>query len=352
MRKAYLVLADGTIYEGLGFGAEIEAIGTLVFNTSVVGYIETLTDPRCAGQIVLQTFPLIGNYGIIEEDFLGEPFLHGYVVRQWCDTPSNFRSQYDLDAFLRKKGIPGIYGLDTRAITRKIRECGEMNAMICSKLPDSLNEIRDFSAQNAVEKCSCTVPCRFPAEGKAAWRAALLDFGAKQGMIEELNKRGCEVTLLPASTSAEEILNGKFNGLMLSDGPGDPGENPFCIEQIRKLLGRLPIFGVGLGHQLLALAAGGKVQKMNHGHRGGNQPVKDLKGTRTFITSQNHGFVVLPDSVPDGEMIYMNANDSSCEGMEYPEMNAISVQFTPEKGSLPQDTTFLYDRFISMMGGK
>lgn len=352
MRKAYLVLADGTIYEGHGFGAETSAIGTLVFNTAVVGYIETLTDPRCAGQIVLQTFPLIGNYGIIEEDFLGDPCLHGYVVREWCDTPSNFRSQYDLDKYLKDKGIPGICGLDTRAITRKIRECGEMNAMICQKLPDSLNEIKAFRMENAAEKYGCKAAQRYTPEGPTQKRVALLDFGAHHGMIEELTNRGCEVTLLPAAASAEEILRAKFDGLMLSGGPGDPNENSFYTEQLADLLGRLPIFGVGLGHQLLALAAGGKVQKMNHGHRGGNQPVKDVKGTRTYITSQNHGYVVLADTVPGGEMIYVNANDGSCEGMNYPGKQAFSVQFTPEKGSIPQDTTFLYDRFISMMGGE
>ena len=351
MRKAYLVLADGTIYEGLGFGADTCKTGTLVFNTSVVGYIETLTDPRYAGQIVLQTFPLIGNYGMIEEDLLGEPFLHGYVVREWCDTPSNFRSQYGLDEYLKNKGIPGICGLDTRAITRKIRECGEMNAMICSKLPDSLNEIKAFRMENPVAMCSCKEAQVYPAQGESTKRVALLDLGAKQGLIEALTGRNCEVTCLPATTPAEEILSGKFDGVMLSGGPGDPGENPACIEQIARLLGKLPIFGVGLGHQLLALAAGGKVQKMNHGHRGGNQPVKDLKGSRTFITSQNHSYVVLADSVPGGVMTYMNANDSSCEGLAYPGKQAFSVQFMPEAGSVPQDTTFLYDRFISMMGG-
>lgn len=352
MRKAYLVLADGTIYEGHGFGADSCKTGNLVFNTSVVGYIETLTDPRYAGQIVLQTFPLIGNYGMIEEDLLGEPFLHGYVVREWCDTPSNFRSQYDLDSYLKNKGIPGICGLDTRAITRKIRECGEMNAMICSKLPDSLNEIKSFRMENAVEMCACREAQVYPAQGATAKRVALLDFGAHQGMIEELTKRGCEVTLLPAANSADEILSAGYDGLLLSAGPGDPGENSAFIEQIQKLLGRLPVFGIGLGHQILALAAGGKVQKMNHGHRGGNQPVKDLKGTRTYITSQNHSYVVLADTVPGGEMIYANANDGSCEGMDYPGKQAFSVQFIPEAGSHPQDTTHLYDRFISMMGGE
>lgn len=352
MRKAYLVLADGTIYEGAGFGADSCKTGSLVFNTGVVGYIETLTDPRYAGQIVLQTFPLIGNYGMIEEDMLGEPRLHGYVVREWCDAPSNFRSRYDLDTYLKNKGVPGICGLDTRAITRKIRECGEMNAMICSELPRDLSEIRSFRAEGMVEKCSCKEAQVFPAQGETARRVAMIDYGAHQGMVEELARRGCEVTLLPAAATAEELLSGRFDGLMLSGGPGDPNENPFYIEQIKNLLGRLPIFGVGLGHQILALAAGGRVQKMNHGHRGGNQPVKDLRGTRTFITNQNHSYVVLADSVPGGEMIYINANDSSCEGMDYPGRNAFSVQFTPEAGSVPQDTSFLYDRFISMMGGE
>lgn len=352
MRKAYLVLADGTIYEGRGFGADTAAIGSLVFNTGVVGYIETITDPRCAGQIVLQTFPLIGNYGMIEEDCLGEPRLHGYVVRQWCDTPSNFRSQYDLDTYLKKKGIPGICDLDTRAITRKIREDGEMNAMICSRVPDDLSIIRDYRFQGAAEKCGCAAASVHPAQGEMKKRAALMDYGCALSAIEALTSRGCEVTVLPAGTPASEILACKFDGLMLSDGPGDPAENSFHAAQVSQLLGFLPIFGVGLGHQIIALAAGGSIEKMRHGHRGGNQPVKDLRSGRTFITSQNHGYVVCAGGVPGGEISHINANDSSCEGMEYPGKKAFSVQFTPESGSIPQDTSFLYDRFISMMGGE
>lgn len=352
MRKAYLVLADGSVYEGFGFGAETSAIGQLVFNTSVVGYIETLSDPVYFGQIVLQTFPLIGNYGMIEEDASGEPFLHGYVVREWCDTPSNFRSRDDLDHYLKEKGIPGIYGLDTRAITRKIRECGEMNAMICSQPPEDLSEIRAYRIQGAVEACTCKQPSSYPAAETAKHRVALIDYGAAHGCIEALTLRSCEVTQFPASVSADEILHGKFEAVMLSAGPGNPNENPFYAEQIAKLLGKLPIFGIGLGHQILALSAGGQVVCMQHGHRGSNQPVKDLKGSRTYITTQNHSYVVMADSVPGGEMIYMNINDNSCEGMNYPKQKAFSVQFEPESGSIAQDTSFLYDRFISMMGGK
>jgi len=351
MRKAYLVLSDGSVYEGFGFGAETDAVGELVFNTGVVGYLETLTDPVYAGQIVMQTFPLVGNYGVIEEDFDGDFRLKGYVVREWCETPSNFRSQYNLDTLLKSKGIPGIYGLDTRALTRKIRECGVMNAMICASVPEDLSVVIAHRITGEVEKCSCKQASTLPAQGEAKLRAAIIDYGAVHGYAAELQKRGCEVNILPAGTSAEEILAGNYDGLLLSDGPGDPAENAFCIAQIAKLLGKMPVFGISLGHQLLALAAGARTEKMKHGNRGANQPVKEAKGTRTFITSQNHGYAVVADSIRSGEVSYININDGSCEGADYPALKAFGVQFQPQSCIGPQDTSFLYDRFISMMGG-
>lgn len=351
MRKAYLVLADGSVYEGFGFGAESDAVGELVFNTGVVGYLEMLTDPVYAGQILLQTFPLAGNYGVMEEDFDGECRLKGYVVREWCDTPSNFRSQYDLDALLKKKGVPGIYGLDTRALTRKIRECGVMNAMICAQPPEDLSEIIACRICGEVENCSRSEACVLPAAGEPKYRTAIIDYGAVHGYADELQKRGCEVSILPSSASAEEILAAGFDGLLLSDGPGDPAENAVCIAQIAKLLGKLPIFGISLGHQLLALAAGARTEKMKYGNRGSNQPVKDVQGGRTYITTQNHGYAVAADSLRCGEVSYINANDGSCEGANYPALNAFGIQFQPQGCIGPQDTSFLYDRFISMMGG-
>ena len=352
MPKAYLVLADGTVYEGEGFGASGEAIGELVFTTGMEGYLETLTDPSYAGQIIMQTFPLIGNYGVIEADFEGACHARGYVVRECCDTPSNFRSQGALDAYLKAQGVPGICGLDTRAITRRIRERGVINAMICSEIPENLNLLQEYSVRGVVAAASCKHTDVYPSAGETKYRVALIDYGAKRNIVRELQKRGCEVTLLPSSVSAQKILTMHPDGLMLSNGPGDPEENTYCIAQIAALLGKLPIFGICLGHQMTALATGGRTEKMKYGHRGANQPVKDAEGVRCYITSQNHGYAVVSDSVRAGKIRYINANDGSCEGIDYPELNAFTVQFHPEASAGPHDTAFLFDRFISMMGGE
>ena len=352
MAKAYLVLADGSVYEGVGIGAEACGLGELVFTTGMVGYLETLTDPSYAGQIVMQTFPLIGNYGVIEDDFEGKCHVRGYVVRELCDTPSNFRSQYELDRFLKERGVPGICGVDTRAITRKIRESGVMNAMICREIPADLTPIQEYSVVGVVDEVTCASPSTHPACGEEKYRVALMDYGAKRNIVRELQKRGCTVTVWPARTPAREILSGGFDGVMLSNGPGDPSENSYCIAQIAKMLGKLPVFGICLGHQLTALAAGGRTEKMKFGHRGANQPVKEVGGTRTYITSQNHGYAVVSESVREGQIRFVNANDNTCEGIDYPEWNAFTVQFHPEACSGPRDPAFLVDRFISMMGGK
>ena len=350
MSKAYLVLSDGTVYEGEAFGAQGSAIGELVFNTGVAGYIETLTDPSYYGQIVMQTFPQIGNYGIIEADFEGACCVKGYVVRQWCRHPSNFRCQYDLDAFLKARGVPGICGVDTRAITQHIRDRGVMNAMICAEPPESLEAIRDYAITDAVRAVSTGVTEIFPAAGEKRYDVTLVDFGAKANIERELQKRGCEVKVVPAGTTAEAILAGHPDGVMLSNGPGDPAENVECIEHIRGLLGRVPIFGICLGHQLTALAAGGRTVKLKYGHRGANQPCRDLVTGHTYITSQNHGYAVVSDSLPAGaRMRFVNANDQTCEGVDYPETRAFTVQFHPEACAGPMDTSFLFDKFIEMM---
>ena len=353
MDKAYLVLENGTVFQGRAFGAPTDcAVGELVFTTGVVGYIETLTDPSYAGQIITQTYPLIGNYGIIPEDFEGDTTARGYVVREWCDSPSNFRSQGNIDAFLKERGIPGICGIDTRQLTRILREEGVMNAAICHEIPADLAPIRAYSVAGVVAACSCRERSVHPAEGPAKYRVALMDYGAKHNIIRELNARGCEVTVLPHDTTAEEVLALRPDGVMLSNGPGDPAENVFCIGQLKKLVGKLPIFGICLGHQLLALAMGGQTTKLKYGHRGANQPVTDLVGVHTYITSQNHGYAVVSQSVAGiGRVIFENANDHTCEGVEYPDKNCFSVQFHPEACSGPLDTQFLFDRFISMMGG-
>ena len=351
MKKVYLVLQDKTVFEGYRFGAETEALGELVFTTGMCGYIETLTDPSYYGQIVLQTFPLIGNYGIIESDFEGDCFVRGYVVREWCDTPSNFRSQYDLDKFLKDKKIAGIWGVDTREITKIIREHGVMNAKICDEIPEDFSEIENYRIVGAVNAVTSGDSSVYKAEGEERFKVTLIDYGAKRNIIRSLQKRGCTVTVVGADASAEEILAASPDGVMLSNGPGDPAENTAQIEEIKKLLGKVKIFGICLGHQLLALANGGETVKLKYGHRGVNQPVKEVNGTRTFITSQNHGYAVIADSVKNGTESFINANDGTCEGMDYPEIGAFSVQFHPEACSGPHDTEFLFDRFCDMMGG-
>ena len=351
MKKGYLILQDGQVFEGVRFGAETDTVGELVFTTGMCGYVETLTDPSYAGQIVMQTYPLIGNYGIIREDFEGACCVKGYVVREYCDTPSNFRTDCDLDTYLKEQGVPGLCGVDTRELTRIIREHGVMNAAICDEIPADLTPIETYAITGVVEAVSCKEPDRYPAEGEECFRVSLIDYGAKRNIVRELQKRGCTVTVLPASTSAEEILAAGPDGVMLSNGPGDPAENTYQIEQIRKLLGKVPMFGICLGHQLTALAAGGSTYKLKYGHRGVNQPVRDLNGVRTYITSQNHGYAVDGDTVKLGKVRFVNANDGTCEGIDYPELKAFTVQFHPEACTGPKDTTFLFDRFVELMKG-
>ena len=351
MKKGYLILQDGQVFEGVRFGAETDTVGELVFTTGMCGYIETLTDPSYAGQIVMQTYPLIGNYGIIREDFEGACCVRGYVVREWCDAPSNFRTDCDLDTFLKEQGVPGLYGVDTRELTRIIREHGVMNAAICDEVPADLTPIETYAVTGVVEAVSCREASVHPAEGEERFRVSLLDYGAKRNIVRELQKRGCTVTVLPAGTSAEEILAADPDGIMLSNGPGDPAENVYQIEQIRKLLGKVPMFGICLGHQLTALAAGGSTYKLKYGHRGVNQPVRDMEGVRTYITSQNHGYAVDSDTVKLGRVRFANANDGTCEGIDYPELKAFTVQFHPEACTGPKDTSFLFDRFVDLMKG-
>ena len=347
---AYLLLSNGAVFEGRRIGAPIDRIGELVFTTGMEGYLETLTDPSYYGQIVTQSFPLIGNYGVIEEDFEGKSALFGYIVRELCDDPSNFRSQYTLNEYLTAHGIPGLCGVDTREIVRMTREEGVMNAMICDRVPEDLSVLRTFAVRDAVSAVTCAETTVYPAEGKKRCRVALMDYGAKRNIIRSLVSRGCEVTVYPADTPAETVLSAAPDGVMLSNGPGDPAENTFQIQQIRALLGRLPVFGICLGHQLTALALGGKTYKLKYGHRGGNQPVRDLVTGRTWITSQNHGYAVEADSLAGrGVQSFVNANDGSCEGMSYPDLNCFTVQFHPEAASGPRDTGYLFDRFIAMM---
>ena len=355
MEKAYIVLEDGTVFEGKRFGSSQNMIGELVFSTGMCSYTETLTDPSYAGQIVMQTFPLIGNYGVIHEDFEGKSAVRGYVVREYSKTPSNFRSDGEINDFLIANGIPGIYGIDTRELTKIIRERGVMNAYICDEVPTDLSEIKNYKIENAVESVTSkdfeTYLSTSPDGEK--YFVVLVDYGAKKNIIRSLCKRGCKVRVVPSTTEAEEILALCPDGVMLSNGPGDPAENVFCIEQIKMLMRKVPIFGICLGHQLMALANGAKTEKLKYGHRGGNQPVRDITTGRTYITSQNHGYAVVSDSISGGTLRYVNANDGTCEGIDYKDKNAFSVQFHPEACGGPHDTEFLFDRFIDMMkGGK
>ena len=352
MEQAYLLLEDGTYFTGRSFGAPVDSIGELVFTTGMCGYLETLTDPSYAGQIILQTFPMIGNYGVIPADFEGGCHARGYVVHEWADHPSNFRSTGTLETFLRQEGIPGLCGIDTRALTRRIREHGVLNAMICHRLPDRLDRIRQYRVTEMVSAVTCSCPKVFEPAGKAKYSVVLVDYGAKRNIIRELCRRGCRVAVVPSATPAEEILARNPDGVMLSNGPGDPAENTTCIAEIRKLLGKVPLFGICLGHQLTALAAGGETEKMKFGHRGANQPVRDLETGRTWITSQNHGYTVNANSLPEGSLRFVNANDNTCEGIDYPGYRAFTTQFHPEACAGPKDTSFLFDRFCRMMGGE
>ena len=350
--KRYLVLSDGTVFEGEAFGAEGSCVGELVFTTNMCGYLETLTDPSYYGQIVLQTFPLIGNYGVIPQDFEGSCSLKGYVVREWCHEPSNFRSQGDLDAQLKQWAVPGICGVDTREITRITREQGVMNAVICNEVPEDLNAVKGYSVTDAVSHVTVPLEVLFPAQGEQKFRVVLMDFGAKVNIRRSLSQLGCQVIVVSADTTAEQVLSFLPDGVMLSNGPDDPSENTGVVAEVAKLMGKVPVFGICLGHQLMALSQGGQTTKLKYGHRGGNQPVKDLAQGRTYITSQNHGYAVVSGSVKNGMVRYMNANDGTCEGVDHPGLRAFSVQFHPETCSGPHDTQFLFDRFLALMKGE
>lgn len=353
-RAAYLILENGTVFEGKAFGAEKETTGELVFTTAMTGYLETLTDPSYYGQVVIQTFPLIGNYGVIPADFESDsPSLKGYIVREWCQVPSNFRCEGDLDTFLKESGIPGIYGIDTRALTRIVREYGVLNCKI-SYSPDvtkeELDEIKNYVITEAVESTTIKEKEHFDAEN-GDLNVVLMDFGAKHNIGRELVKRGCNLTVVPAHTTADEIKAMNPDGVMLSNGPGDPSDNTEIIAELKKLCDfGIPTFGICLGHQLLALSQGAKTEKLKYGHRGANQPAKEVETGRVYITSQNHGYAVVSDSMPEnGKVNFVNGNDNTCEGVNYTNMPAFSVQFHPEACGGPHDTAFLFDRFIELM---
>lgn len=355
--KAYLILENKAVFEGESFGAKKDITGEIVFTTGMTGYLETLSDQSYHGQIVLQTFPLIGNYGIIPDDFESESVGPlAYIVKHPCQDPSNFRSGGNLDNFLREKGISGLCNIDTRALTKMIRESGVMNGKIkMSALTEAdFEEISGYSIKNAVQAVSIKEP-RLYKSGEGRYKVALLDYGLKYNIRRELLARGCDVTELPCGSTKEDIIKLTPDGIMLSNGPGDPAGNIEIIENLKEIIKLgIPIFGICLGHQLLALAHGFRTHKLKYGHRGANQPVKDLLTGRVYITSQNHGYAVSLDSIDESfaQKWFVNVNDSSCEGIMYKDENIFSVQFHPEASAGPRDTEFLFDRFIKSMGEK
>ncbi len=350
-KKLYLTLQNGKALQGYAFGASGEIIGELVFSTGMVGYIETLTDPANYGKIVVQTFPLIGNYGVMQADLQSDrAWVSAYVVRECCDEPSNFRCEEKLEDYLRKEGVVGIYGVDTRELTKILREEGAMNARISEKplKEEEIKALASYKVENAVQAVATDKKGYFPAED-AKYTVALWNFGAKNSVVENLNAQGYNVMSFPAFATAEEVLAAASDGVVLSDGPGDPAENQTIVQEIRKILGKKPVLGLGLGSQILALATGAKTQKSKYGHRGSNQPVKCVADGRVYISTQNHGYEVLENSLTQGEVSFVNVNDGTCEGVIYEGLRAIGVQFEPEACSIGTLVNPIYEQFRVMM---
>lgn len=350
-KKVYVTLENGKVFQGYRFGAERDAIGELVFTTGMVGYVETLTDPSNFGQIVVQTFPLIGNYGVARADAESEnAWLSAYIVREICENPSNFRMETSLNAYMQEKDVVGVYGIDTRELTSILREQGTMNAAITDKklTPAKLQALKKCKIENAVQAVAPNSGQTYGDEN-AKYTVALWNFGAKNSSVANLIKQDCRVISLPANATAEEILQTNADGIVLSNGPGNPKENTQAIEELKKLLGKKPIFGLGLGHQLLALATGADTQKNKYGHRGANQPVKRTADGRVYISAQNHDYEVKTSTIKTGEVSFISVNDGSCEGIDYAELKAMSVQFAPECCDIGNDTNPIYEQFFAMM---
>lgn len=355
--KAFLILEDGHVFTGKSIGSSREIVSEIVFNTSMTGYLEVLTDPSYSGQAVVMTYPLIGNYGICYEDMESEkPWVDGFIVRELSRLPSNFRSEDTIQNFLEKNDIPGICGIDTRALTKILRESGTMNGMITTNeqfdMEEAQRRLKGYATGDEVSKVTCTSKYTLSQKG---YKVALLDLGAKRNISRSLNNRGCEVTVYPSYTSAEEIIASKPDGIMLSNGPGDPKACVKVIEEIRRLYQTdIPVFAICLGHQLMALATGADTYKLKYGHRGGNHPVRDLKTGRVYISSQNHGYAVDTKSLNPAVAVpaFENVNDGTNEGLRYVGKNIFTVQFHPEACPGPKDSGYLFDRFIEMMEEK
>lgn len=352
--KAYLILEDGSVYEGENVGAGREAVSEIVFNTSMTGYLEVMTDPSYAGQAVVMTYPLIGNYGICYDDMESyRPWIDGLIVRELSEVASNFRNEDSIQNFLIKNNIPCICGIDTRDLTKRLREHGTMNGFITVDssfvVEKILQRIKEYSVKGVVKRTSTKEAYSLPGKGK---RVVLIDFGAKKNIARQLQKRGCEVIVVPCDTKAKEILKLKPDGIMLSNGPGDPKENVDIIKEIKKLYDTdIPIFAICLGHQLMALATGANTYKLRYGHRGGNHPVKDLETGRTYISSQNHGYAVDESTLDKNICVpaFVNVNDGTNEGLRYINKKIFTVQYHPEACPGPRDSSYLFDKFIKMM---
>lgn len=370
--EALLALADGKIFRGEGFGAEGVVEGEIIFNTSMTGYQEVLTDPSYCGQIVVMTYPLIGNYGVNPEDFESDrPYLRGFVIKELSSIVSNWRSRESLDAFLKRTGVVGIQGVDTRALTRHIREQGAQQAVISNVNPNPEQLVKRAKAspgmagQDLVKEVTCEKPyewtegvwdiqkgyAQHDAENmKGDYFVVAYDLGIKRNILRKLVHAGCRVQVVPAFTSAEDVLQKKPDGVFLSNGPGDPAAVPYVVEHVRKIVGKVPIFGICLGHQILNLALGGKTYKLRFGHHGGNQPVMDLRSRKVEITSQNHGFAVDENSPgPDVEVTAINLNDQTIEGYRHKTFPILSVQYHPEAAPGPEDASYLFKDFVEMM---
>ncbi len=344
--KAYLILENGTVFTGQQFGAVAEETGELVFSTTMGSYIEAITDPAYYGQILVQTYPLIGNYGMINSDVESDKVhLKGYIVRSMCDAPANFRCEGLLSDYLKEQGIMGISGIDTRQITKILREEGTMKAIITTKEPS--NSDFSFDIKAAVENVSTKEKYTV---GEGNKNIAILDLGTTKSAAIPFNKRGAKVTVLPYNTSAAELLN--YDAIYVSDGPGNPADYTEIAKTIGEVFGKKPIFATGLGHQVLAISQGAKTEKLPYGHRGANQPVRKLDNGRVYITMQNHGYSVVSASLPDfATVTYENVNDKSVEGILYEGKNAISLQFRPCEGDGPNETGFIFDKIFEMIGG-